>query len=379
MIKVAIVFGTRPEAIKMAPVVNQFKTNHAWETKVIVTGQHREMLDQVLELFAIVPDYDLNIMTQNQSLAKITTGVLNGLDEIFTHWKPDYILVHGDTTTAFAAALSGFYHRIPIAHVEAGLRTWNLDNPFPEEANRKLIDGLANLFFAPTEMAAANLVKEGIDPEVIHVTGNTVIDALFSVVKSDYDFQDQVIKKLSFDRPVILVTAHRRENWGKPLEQICGALNEVASNHSVDIVFAMHKNPNLQQVVKEQLAFTPNIHLIDAPSYIEFANFLNRCSFLVTDSGGLQEEAAGLSKPVLILRELTERPEGIETGIMKLIGTDQDRIVSEITNLLENPTLYNKMASAPNPYGDGQAAIRIKNIVTSYITRWREDHGNKTR
>lgn len=378
MVKVAIVFGTRPEAIKMAPVVKQFKANKSWDTKVIVTGQHREMLDQVLDLFNIDPDYDLDIMSRNQSLTEITTAVLKGLADIFTHWKPDYLFVHGDTTTAFASALSGFYHEIPIAHVEAGLRTWDLKNPFPEEGNRKLIDSLGDLYFAPTEMAAVNLRSEGIAPEQIYVTGNTVIDALFSVVEPEYQFETEVIKNLSFALPVILVTAHRRENWGAPLERICGALKEVANKFAVDIVFAMHKNPNLQTIVNQHLAGISNIHLVDAPTYIEFANLLNRASFLVTDSGGLQEEAAGLSKPVLILREVTERPEGIESGIMKLIGTDQKNIVKKITELIENPSLYDQMACSQNPYGDGKAAIRIKDIIISHITRRREDYGNKT-
>ena len=371
---VGIVFGTRPEAIKMAPVVKQFKTHSKWNTKVIVTGQHREMLDQVLDVFNIIPDYDLDVMTENQSLTDITTAVLNGLELIFSCWKPDYLLVHGDTTTALAAALAGYYHKIAIAHVEAGLRTGDLYNPFPEEANRKLIDGLSTVFLAPTEAAAKNLRLEGISSKQIYVTGNTVVDALYMVVNDNYQFKLPQLRALTFSKPVVLVTAHRRENWGQPLENICAAIRDAASCLPVDIVFAMHKNPQIQSVVKSYLAGIDNVYLIDAPAYIEFANLLNRCKFLVTDSGGLQEEAAALGKPVLVLRDTTERPEGIESGILKLVGTDKEKIVYEISNLIQNNELYRHMTHAHNPYGDGKAAMRIKNIITEF--HWRDVNGN---
>jgi len=367
LVKIGVVFGTRPEAIKMAPVVQKLKESQIWETKIIVTGQHREMLDQVLRIFQIVPDYDLNIMAAGQSLTDITVAILSGLSNIFQGWLPDYLFVHGDTTTTFAATLAGFYHKIPVAHVEAGLRTNSLTNPYPEEANRRLTDLLAELYFAPTEQAAANLRKEGIEENRIFVTGNTVIDALFSVVKADYQFKLPELRQLSFSKPIILATAHRRENWGKPLEEICQGLQKIAETYPVEIVFAMHKNPLVQQVVRKYLQNIDNVHLIDAPDYVEFANLLSRCHFLVTDSGGLQEEAAALGKPVLVLRETTERPEGIEAGIIKLIGTRKERIVKEISNLLIDQQLYDKMASAKNPFGDGTAALKIKQILEEYI------------
>ncbi len=373
---VGIIFGTRPEAIKMAPVVLEFKKHSQWNTKVIVTGQHREMLDQVLDLFGIVPDYDLNIMTENQSLTRITTAILNGLEQLFSHWQPDYLLVHGDTSTAFAAALSAFYHGVSVVHVEAGLRTGDIYNPFPEEGNRKLIDGLSTIFFAPTQAAAENLLAEGLDSQGIYVTGNTVIDALHMVVNDNYQFQLPQLSKLTFSRPLILVTAHRRENWGPPLENICVALKQVALSSPVDIVFAMHKNPRIQKVVLDYLGELDNVYLLDSPPYIEFANLLNRCRFLVTDSGGLQEEAAALGKPVLVLRDTTERPEGIEAGILKLIGTKQEKIITEVNNLIENELLYNKMIRAKNPYGDGKAAARILNIISEVY--WRDINGNQT-
>ncbi len=367
MKKIAVVFGTRPEAIKMAPVVKKLKAYDLWQTKVVVTGQHREMLDQVLDVFSITPDYDLNIMSIQQSLTQITVRVLEGMERVFTAWCPDWILVHGDTTTAFGAALAAFYHRIPVAHVEAGLRTGSMDNPFPEEGNRKLTDVLTSLYFAPTQQTADNLRAEGVDEKKLFVTGNTVIDALLTVVDSSYQFSSPTLRELSFTRPLVLVTAHRRENWGDPLHRICQALVEVSRVFQVDIVFAMHKNPRTQLVVQEELGNLTNIHLIDAPSYIEFANLLQRCTLLVTDSGGLQEEAAALNKPVLVLRESTERPEGVAAGCLKLIGTKKEDIVTEITNLILDNELYQKMAMSANPYGDGQAAYRICKILQQHI------------
>lgn len=351
----------------MTPVVKALQADESWETKVIVTGQHREMLDQVLSLFEILPDYDLNIMQPVQTLTGITVAVLKGLEEVFTQWRPDYLLVHGDTTTAFAAALAGFYHQIPVGHVEAGLRTGTLDNPFPEEGNRKLTDHIASLFFAPTAQAADNLLAEGVDAQNIYVTGNTVIDALHLVVKPEYQFQTPQLSQLDMSKPVILVTAHRRENWGEPLRNICQALRRIALAHSVEIVFAMHKNPRLQAVIEDALDQISNVHLIDSPDYFEFANLLNRCTFLVTDSGGIQEEGVALGKPILVLRDFTERPEGIETGAVKLVGTDEERVFLEINRLLVHPQAYQVMADADNPYGDGKAAARIKNILKKYM------------
>lgn len=364
MLKIALVFGTRPEAIKMAPVVKEFKKKNNWETKVIVTGQHRQMLDQVLDIFGIKPDFDLNIMRHGQSLNAITVRVLEGIAKVFQEWKPDLVLVHGDTTTAFAAALASFYEGIPVAHVEAGLRTPNVNNPFPEEANRRLIDVFTTTYFAPTEHAAKNLKDEGVDESRIFVTGNTVIDALLSVVEEDYKFQNTVLQELDFtDNPLVVVTAHRRENWGKPLQNICEALLEVSAANNCEIVVAMHRNPVLQQVMLDILGGKPRIRLIDAPGYKEFANLLSRCTLLLTDSGGLQEEAPALGKPVLVLREVTERPEGIEAGTVKLVGTEKVRIIKTINKLLEDKQLYRQMSKAQNPYGDGTAARQIRQII----------------
>ncbi|NLM68947.1 MAG: UDP-N-acetylglucosamine 2-epimerase (non-hydrolyzing) [Firmicutes bacterium] len=366
--KIAIVFGTRPEAIKMAPVVKAFQAAD-WETTVIVTGQHREMLDQVLELFGIIPDHDLNIMRPGQSLSEMTAAVLTGLDQILRDSPVDYLLVHGDTTSAVAAALAGFYHQIPVAHVEAGLRTGNLAHPFPEEANRRLIDQVSNLFFAPTQTAAANLLHEGVPAEKVYVTGNTVVDALRMMVEPDYQFTMTELSRLNFSRPVVVITAHRRENWGQPLNNICSAIGEAAASLPVEFVFAMHRNPQIQAVVKQHLSGFSNVHLIDSCGYKDFINLLNRCSFIVTDSGGLQEEAAALAKPVIVLREFTERPEGIASGFIRLVGTDPDRIVDGIYKLATDRELYVQMTQGENPYGDGQAAVRIKNIIQQQFNR----------
>lgn len=363
MFKLALVFGTRPEAIKMAPLVQECYRVPQWETKVIVTGQHREMLDQVLDIFQITPNYDLNIMTHGQSLTDITHRVLRGMEQVFQEWKPDLVLVHGDTSTAFAAALASFYWQIPVGHVEAGLRTESIANPFPEEANRRLTDVLTSWYFAPTQQAANNLYAEGVNPERVFVTGNTVIDALLSVVEEDYEFTHPGLRALNFARPLLVVTAHRRENWGAPLKNICAALLEISAKHSCEIVVSMHRNPALQQVMVDLLGHDPQIRLIEAPDYREFANLLARSTLLLTDSGGLQEEAPALHKPVLVLREVTERPEGVEAGTLKLVGHDQQEIVTEVTKLLEDVELYQKMSQAPNPYGDGRAAERIREIL----------------
>lgn len=363
MFKLALVFGTRPEAIKMAPLVKACQTVPGWESKVIITGQHREMVDQVLDLFDLKADYDLNIMSHGQTLSDISERTLKGMREIFSQWRPDLVLVHGDTSTAFAAALASFYERIPIGHVEAGLRTDCVHNPFPEEANRRLIDVLATWYFAPTEQAAENLKREGIDPARIFVTGNTVIDALLSVVDLDYEFSTPGLQKLDYSQPILVVTAHRRENWGEPLQEICAALLEISAQNDLQIVVAMHKNPTIQQIMTDFLGNDPQITLLDAPDYQEFANLLARCTLLLTDSGGLQEEAPALHKPVLVMREVTERPEALEAGTVKLVGSKKSNIVSAVQAVLTDEELYKRMSTAPNPYGDGTAALKICTIL----------------
>ena len=367
MFKLALVFGTRPEAIKMAPLVQACQMVEAWETKVIITGQHREMVDQVLELFALEADYDLDIMSHGQTLSEISQRTLKGMSEVFQLWRPDLVLVHGDTSTAFAAALASFYEKIPVGHVEAGLRTESVENPFPEEANRRLVDVLASWYFAPTAQSAANLRKEGVDPSRIFVTGNTVIDALLSVVDPSYEFRTPALQGLNFDQPMLVVTAHRRENWGEPLREICHALAELSAEGAaygdLRIVVAMHKNPTIQNVMREILGDYTNILLLDAPDYQEFANLLARCTLLLTDSGGLQEEAPALHKPVLVMREVTERPEALEAGTVRLVGSKRENIVDAVHELLTDSALYKSMASAANPYGDGQAALRICRIL----------------
>lgn len=369
MFKLALVFGTRPEAIKMAPLVKACQSVESWDPKVIITGQHREMVDQVLDLFELKADYDLNIMSHGQTLNDISRRTLKGIGEIFQNWRPDLVLVHGDTSTAFAAALASFYERIPVGHVEAGLRTQSVHNPFPEEANRRLIDALATWYFAPTEQSALNLRREGVGPDRIFVTGNTVIDALLSVVDSDYVFENPALQSLNFAMPLLVVTAHRRENWGEPLKDICQALLELSSfkgpggEMDLQIVVAMHRNPAIQRVMRELLGDSPNILLLDAPDYLEFANLLARCTLLLTDSGGLQEEAPALHKPVLVMREVTERPEALQAGTVKLVGSGKQDIVDAVRRLLTDPELYRQMSSAPNPYGDGQAAERICKVL----------------
>ncbi len=362
MSKIALVFGTRPEAIKMAPLVKVCQSVRGWDSRVVITGQHREMVDQVLDLFQLKADYDLNIMRHGQTLSDISRRTLKGVGEIFQSWRPDVVLVHGDTSTAFAAALASFYEKIPVGHVEAGLRTVSVHNPFPEEANRRLIDVVASWYFAPTEQAASNLRREGVEPEQIFVTGNTVIDALLSVVDSNYVFRHPDLQSLDFGKPLMVVTAHRRENWGEPLRGICQALLEL-DDLDLQIVVAMHRNPAIQRVMRELLGAGRNILLLDAPDYLEFANLLARSTLLLTDSGGLQEEAPALLKPVLVMRDVTERPEAVEAGTVRLVGSDKQNIVDAVRKLLTDQDLYERMSSAPNPYGDGQAAQRICQIL----------------
>ncbi|MDD2945102.1 MAG: UDP-N-acetylglucosamine 2-epimerase (non-hydrolyzing) [Acinetobacter sp.] len=367
MKKVLLVFGTRPEAIKMAPLALQLKENNeSFETKVCVTGQHRQMLDQVLELFNLTPDFDLNLMKPGQTLSDVTSGVLKGLETVFEEWLPDVVLVHGDTATTFAASLAAYYHKVKIGHVEAGLRTGDIYSPWPEEANRKLTGALANYHFAPTQSSYNNLIKENINPENITITGNTVIDALLKVkekVETDHkiiaDFKAQ-FSFLDESKKLILVTGHRRENFGQGFLNICQALANIAQKYSdVQIVYPVHLNPNVQKPVNELLSGISNIHLIAPQDYLPFVYLMNRSYLILTDSGGIQEEAPSLGKPVLVMRDTTERPEAVEAGTVKLVGTDAELIEKSVTNLLTNTELYQQMAEAHNPYGDGTACQQI--------------------
>lgn len=367
MKRVLLVFGTRPEAIKMAPLVLKLKENNKdFETKVCVTGQHRQMLDQVLSLFQLTPDYDLNLMKPGQTLSDVTTGVLKGLEQVFGEWLPDVVLVHGDTATTFAASLAAYYHKIKVGHVEAGLRTGDLYSPWPEEANRQLTGVLANYHFAPTQSSYENLVKENVSPEEIIVTGNTVIDALLQVkqkVEQDPALVAQFQQAFSFldaDKKLILVTGHRRENFGQGFLNICKALANMAKKYTdIQIVYPVHLNPNVQQPVNELLAGIANIHLIAPQDYLPFVYLMNRSYLILTDSGGIQEEAPSLGKPVLVMRDTTERPEAVEAGTVRLVGTDVNTIEQSVTMLLENPNIYAEMSEAHNPYGDGTACQQI--------------------
>lgn len=357
------VFGTRPEAIKMAPVVKELhEQSERFESVVVVTAQHREMLDQVLETFHIKPDYDLNIMEEGQTLSSITTNVLLGLDRIMKEAKPDIVLVHGDTTTTFAASMSAFYNRIKVGHVEAGLRTWDKYSPFPEEMNRQLTDVIADIYFAPTTNSKRNLLNENRLEENIYITGNTAIDALHQTVKENYPLP--IFNNISSDKKLILVTMHRRENLGEPMERVFKAIRNVVEQHlEIEIAFPVHLNPMVQQKAERILGKHPRIHLINPLDVIDFHNLIAKSYMIMTDSGGVQEEAPSLGKPVLVLRETTERPEGIEAGTLKLVGTQTETIVREMTNLLENEQEYKKMSIASNPYGDGNASKRIVNVI----------------
>lgn len=345
----------------MAPLVGALQGNPLINARVAVTAQHREMLDQVLDLFGILPDYDLNIMSHGQSLSDITGKVVSGMQEIIEEEKPDIVFVHGDTTTTLAAALASFYCKTSVGHVEAGLRTWEKYSPFPEEMNRKLTGAISDCHLAPTASAKKNLLREGVRAEDIFVTGNTVIDALKSTVSPTYHFSNPILKNLDFKtKKTILVTAHRRENWGKPMEDIFWALRDITElDENVEIVFPVHKNPNLQRLAGSILGDCEGIHLIQPLDYEPFINLIARSHIVLTDSGGLQEEAPALSKPVLVLREVTERPEAVEAGTVKLVGANRKRIVEETANLLADARAYEKMARAVNPYGDGEASRRI--------------------
>lgn len=376
---VLLVFGTRPEAIKMAPLVHELKNRpEDFRTEVCVTGQHREMLDQVLDLFGIVPDYDLNIMKPNQDLYDITSRILLGMRDVLKQSKPDVVLVHGDTTTSTAAALAAFYQQIPVAHVEAGLRTGNIYSPWPEEMNRLITGRIATYHFSPTPLAKQNLLKENVDPERISVTGNTVIDALYWVtekIASDEKIHNELkdsllsfgydVNRLSADRRMVLVTGHRRENFGDGFLNICHAIKNLAqANPQVDFVYPVHLNPNVRRPVMEILGEgLPNVFLIEPLSYLPFVFMMEKSHLILTDSGGVQEEAPGLGKPVLVMRNTTERPEALSAGTVKLVGTDHDLIVSEVSKLLEDKEYYDKMSKAVNPYGDGLACGRIVNAL----------------
>lgn len=359
--KALVIFGTRPEAIKMAPLVAALKAVEDISTLVAVTAQHREMLDQVLDLFGIEPEYDLNIMSHGQTLADITGRVVSGMQNIIKEEKPDAVFVHGDTTTTFAAALAAFYCQTPVGHVEAGLRTRDKYSPFPEEMNRRLTGAIADFHFAPTESARQNLLAEGVDKSNIFVTGNTVIDALVNTVRRDYNFSDPLLDELACSpKKLILVTAHRRENWGKPMEDIFWALRDIVEAfEDVEIVFPVHKNPKIQSLAQDILGKCQRINLIQPLDYEPFINLIAKSHLVLTDSGGLQEEAPALSKPVLVMREVTERPEAVTAGTVKLVGADRQRIFDETAKLLSDAQAYSTMARAANPYGDGKASERI--------------------
>ena len=361
-IKLMTVFGTRPEAIKMCPLVLEMQKYPDFiEPIVAVTAQHREMLDQVLQLFAIKPDYDLNIMTAGQTLYDVTGRALAGLKDVLAEAQPDMVLVHGDTTTTFVGALASFYAQIPVGHVEAGLRTGNKFSPYPEDMNRKLTGAIADIHFAPTSTSKNNLLKENIDPAAIVVTGNTVIDALQTTVKADYRFTDSGLQKaLAGGKRLILVTTHRRENLGEPMRHVYQALRKVLENHpDVEAIFPVHKNPKVREIVNEELGKLAQVHLIEPLDYEPFANLMAKVDIVLTDSGGIQEEAPALGKPVLVLRDTTERPEAVDAGTVKLVGTAYDDVLRETSLLLDDSKYYQSMAEAANPYGDGRACERI--------------------
>ena len=361
MLKVMTIFGTRPEAIKMAPVVKALEAADDMESIVTVTAQHREMLDQVLHLFSITPDYDLNIMSQGQTLYDVTCKALLGLQGVLKEAKPDVVLVHGDTTTTFVGALAAFYEGIPVGHVEAGLRTGNIYSPFPEEMNRKLTGAIGTYHFAPTSTSESNLLKENINPAHLYVTGNTVIDALQTTVQTDYTFKEELLNQIDYiNNKVILVTTHRRENLGDPMRNVYEAIRDIINEQAdVEVIFPMHRNPKVRSIVQEVLGDMPRVHLIEPLEYEPFANLMARTYLIMTDSGGIQEEAPSLGKPVLVLRNTTERPEAVEAGTVKLVGTDKESVYRTATELLVNETAYLAMSNAVNPYGDGLASDRI--------------------
>ena len=360
------VFGTRPEAIKMAPLVLKLKKDKRFEEVTVVSAQHRQMLDQVLDVFQIKPTYDFNIMSSSQTLSSITSKVLAGMDQALRQETPDIVLVHGDTTTSFTASLASFYHQIPVGHVEAGLRTWNKYSPFPEEMNRHLVDDLADLYFAPTTESQENLLKENHPEHNIFVTGNTAIDALQTTVKENYSHE--ALKFINPKHRIILLTMHRRENQGQPMKRVLKAIKEVVDGiPDVEVIYPVHLSPRVKKVAYEVLEGDERIHLIDPLDVVDFHNLMKQSYFIMTDSGGLQEEAPSLNKPVLVLRDTTERPEGVSTGALKLIGTDPDSVRKGMLELLTDQLEYHIMSEARNPYGDGRASDRILNAIAYYF------------
>ena len=358
---IMLVFGTRPEAIKMCPLVNELKTRSTIKTVVCVTGQHRQMLDQVLDAFHVIPDYDLSIMKDKQTLFDITTNILNGIGDILDEVKPDVVLVHGDTSTTFVTALACYYKQIPVGHVEAGLRTYNIYSPYPEEFNRQAVGIIAKYNFAPTELSKGNLLREGKAPESIYVTGNTAIDALKTTIRSDYTHAELEWAKGS---KLIMITAHRRENLGEPMHNMFRAIRRVLDEHAdVKAIYPIHMNPIVRQAAAQELGNSNRIHIIEPLEVLDFHNFLSHSYMILTDSGGIQEEAPSLGKPVLVMRDTTERPEGIKAGTLKLVGTDEEVIYKNFKRLLENQEAYDAMAQASNPYGDGFACKRIADIL----------------
>lgn len=364
--KLLIVFGTRPEAIKMAPLVKELQKSIKLEVKICVTAQHRQMLDQVLQLFAVVPHYDLDLMRPGQTLPQLTSNILVGMDRVLADYRPDWVLVHGDTSTTMATSLAAYYRQVGVAHIEAGLRTHNLYSPWPEEGNRQITGRLAGLHFAPTEESRGNLLKEGISGDTIYVTGNTVIDALLIVsqtIDSEKALQDTLAARFPFLDParrLVLVTGHRRENFGAGFESICYALREIAREPCVQVVYPVHLNPQVQEPVRRILGKSAYVHLIEPLDYLPFIYLMKGSHVILTDSGGIQEEAPSLGKPVLVMRDTTERPEAVSAGTVRLVGTDQARIVSETLTLLNDEAVYQRMAIAHNPYGDGLACQRIR-------------------
>lgn len=368
--KIAIIFGTRPETIKMFPIISEInKYPHLLNCRIIVSGQHREMLDQMLEIFQITPDYDLNIMEQGQSLSSITKNSLLGIEKILRKERPSMVLVQGDTTTTFTGALAAFYQKIKIGHIEAGLRTNNKYYPFPEEINRHLTSVLVDLHFAPTKQSSKNLLSEGVKREDVFISGNTVIDSLFLMIKENYIFREPLLKnKKIFEKNIILVTMHRRENWGEPLRKTCRAINKIIGEYpDVSVIFPLHKNPEIRKNVKEILQNKKDILLLDTLDYDDMINLMSKSYIILTDSGGIQEEGPSLGKPVLVLRDETERPEAVEAGVVKMIGTNEEKVYREVVILLDSKDKYREMSKNINPYGDGRASERIvKKILYNF-------------
>ncbi|MDU1854685.1 non-hydrolyzing UDP-N-acetylglucosamine 2-epimerase [Clostridium baratii] len=371
-IKVLSIFGTRPEGIKMCPLVKALDKDERFESIVCDTAQHREMLDAVLEVFDVNPQYDLDIMAHGQTIIDISNKVLRGVDSVIKESNPDIVLVHGDTSTTLNGALAAFYNKVPVGHVEAGLRTYDIYSPFPEEANRKLTGAITTLHFAPTTTNEKNLLREGVDPKSIFITGNTVIDALLSVIDKDLKFEQEVLNDIDYkNKNVILLTTHRRENWGEPMENIFKAMIKlVREDESIEVIFPMHKNPSIRELAHRYFdEYKGRVHLIEPLEYVEFANLMERVKLIMTDSGGIQEEAPTLGKPVMVLRTETERPEAVEAGTIKLSGIETENIYNEAKELLTNKESYDKMAKATNPYGDGKACERILNHIADYFTK----------